>query len=145
MSANPNGVEGHYWYAVNLGSYGLAKGVVASAVNAKSGMESLKFVEKHDSKYHWSGANRILGKYYFKLPGIFNGDKKKALQSLTKATQVVDYSNNWVFLGQYYLAQDDAVNALKSCRRALISPKVDGKFEERRFDDEAQEFFQTWL
>ncbi len=139
IKINPNGVEGQYWYAINLGSYGLAKGIMASAMNAKSGMKSLNFVCAHDPSYHWSGANRTLGKYYSKLPGMFGGDKTKALASLLKATQEVDYSNNWVFLGQYYLEQKDGADALKACQRALQSPKIDGKYEEKRYTYEAQE------
>jgi hypothetical protein len=139
IKLNPNGVEGQYWYAIDLGSYGLVKGIMASAMNAKSGMKALNFVCAHDSSYHWSGANRTLGKYYSKLPGMFGGDKEKALASLLKATQEVDYSNNWVFLGQYYLEQKDGANAIKACQRALQSPKIDGKYEEKRYTYEAQE------
>lgn len=139
IALNPEGVEGHYWYAVNLGSYGLVKGIMASAMNAKSGMKSLEFVRTHDNSYQWNGANRILGKYYYKLPTMFGGNKDKGLASLLKATQEVDYSNNWIFLGQYYLAQKNGPSALKSCQRALQSPKVDGKYEEKRYTYEAQE------
>jgi hypothetical protein len=139
ITLNSNGIEGQYWYAIDLGSYGLVKGIMASAMNAKSGMKALAFVAAQDSHYHWSGANRTLGKYYSKLPAMFGGDKNKALTNLLNATQDVDYSNNWVFLGQYYLEQKDGVNALKACQRALQSPKIDGKYEEKRYAYEAQE------
>ena len=95
IELNPDCIEAQYWYAVNLGSYGLVKGVMSAAINAKSGMKALKFVLKHNSDYQWGGASRILGKYYIKLPTMFGGDQAKAKESLIRATKDFNFSNNF--------------------------------------------------
>ena len=62
-----DGVEGLYWYAIDLGSYGLAKGVMSSASNAGAGMDALKQVNTLQPDFQWYGGSRILGKYYQEL------------------------------------------------------------------------------
>jgi tetratricopeptide (TPR) repeat protein len=140
IKLNKNAVEGYYWYAIDLGSYGLAKGILASAMHASDGMDALRKAMKIDPTYQWYGSSRILGRYYQELPMIFGGSSKKALNLLTKATnKAPDYDNNWVFLGQYYLSEDDYRNADLACTKAYDIPAVDGKYEDMRFKREASE------
>lgn len=136
---NPNGVEGYYWYAVDLGSWGLAKGLLASASNAKDGMTALNKAKSIDPTYWYYGSSRILGRYYQQLPGIFGGDNNKAKQMLTDAvTQAPQFKDNWNFLGQFYLSQKDYKNALAACTKGLSIPtiKEEGVFENKRHDRE---------
>lgn len=140
MAINPKGVEGHYWYAVNLGSYGLVEGVLASARKAKDGIAALKTAISIDPSYQNYGSNRILGRYYQELPKLFGGDKDKALQLFQEATEKApQYRNNWVFLGQYYLKTSNYVTAKSYCEKALDLPSQDGLYEEKRFTREANE------
>lgn len=140
ISAKPSGVEGQYWYAMDLGSYGLAKGILSAASNAKEGMNALRKVASIDPSYQWYGSSRILGRYYQELPGIFGGSDKKALELLTAATtSAPQFRNNWVFLGQYYISSGNYESALNVCQKALTLTNQDGKFEEIRYTREAQE------
>jgi tetratricopeptide (TPR) repeat protein len=140
IKVKSKGVEGQYWYAVDLGSYGLANGIMSSASNAGAGMDALRAAIDIDASYQWYGSSRILGRYYQELPGLFGGSNKKALQLLTLATEKApQYRNNWVFLGQYYLATGDYQQALMTCQKALSLPNLDGKYEELRFTREAKE------
>lgn len=136
----PTAVEGQYWYAVDLGSYGLAKGVMASAKGAGPGMDALKKAIATDPTYQNYGSSRILGRYYQELPGLMGGSNKKALELLTTATdKAPQFKNNWVFLGQYYLSVDEYQKALDSCQKAIGLPIADGKFEDLRYSREANE------
>ncbi len=140
MEAMPRKVEGYYWYAIDLGSYGLANGILSSASNAKDGMAALATVEKIDSSYQWNGSSRILGRYYEELPGIFGGDTKKAYSYLSKAVRKSsNFRNNWVFLGQYYISQGEYAKAINACKVAVNLQDQDGKFEEMRYSREARE------
>lgn len=140
IAANPARVEGQYWYAVDLGSYGLAKGVFAAAKGAGPGMKALETAMSIDPTYHYYGSSRILGRYYQELPGLMGGSNKKALSYLTKATvEAPKYRNNWTFLGQYYLSTDDYKNAEDACQKAVNATPIDGKFEEKRFKREAND------
>jgi uncharacterized lipoprotein YbaY len=135
---NPNSVEGYYWYAIDLGSYGLAKGIFAAARGAGPGMDALQAAMKINPNYQWYGSSRILGRYYQELPGIFGGSSSKAQDLLMSAVKKEPaFSNNWVFLGQYYLSQDNYKNALTACSNALKTGELDGKYEELRYRREA--------
>ncbi len=137
---NPNGIEGYYWYAIDLGSYGLAKGILASASGANDGMKALEKAKRIDPSYQWYGSSRILGRYYQELPGLFGGDSKKALALIKDSTDSAPkFKNNWVFLGQYYISNSEYDKALSACKTALSQAPLDGKYEEMRYTKEAKE------
>ena len=140
MGLDPSKVEGHYWYAVDLGSYGLAKGVIAAASSAGDGMDALRAAKKIDPSYQWYGSSRILGRYYQELPGIFGGSNKKALALYVEATQKsANSSVNWLYLGRYYLKDGDESQGLAMCEKGLSIPNADGKLEEARYRRELNE------
>lgn len=140
MSQKANGVEGLYWYAVDLGSYGLAKGVFAAAKGAGPGMDALKKAIAIDPSYQNYGSSRILGRYYQELPGLMGGSNSKAEKYLTTATEKApQYRNNWVFLGQYYISTKDYQKAVDACQKAVDAAPSDGKYEEMRFSREAND------
>jgi tetratricopeptide (TPR) repeat protein len=140
QALKPKAVDGYYWYSVDLGSYGLAKGVMAAAKGAKPGMASLVTAQKINPAYEGYGSARILGRYYQELPGMFGGDMKKALVLIKGAADAApSYRNNWVFLGQYYIAAGDYASANAACKKATELPPTDGKYEEMRYMKEAKE------
>lgn len=136
---NPNRVEGYYWYAVNLGSYGLAKGILSAASNAGNGMKALRQAITIDPSYQGYGSSRILGRYYQELPRIFGGSKEKALLYMKNAINNANkYKDNWLFLGRYYLTiEKDYLKAKKTCEQVLLQPSLSGKFEDMRYNNEA--------
>lgn len=138
QALKPNAVEGYYWYAIDLGSYGLAKGVLASARNAKPGMAALEKAKQINPQYEGYGSSRILGRYYQELPGMWGGDMKKAAVLIKGAADSAPtYRNNWVFLGQYYIEAGDYVKANAACTKATQLPPTDGVYEEKRYMTEA--------
>ena len=140
ISLNPAAVEGYYWYAVDLGSYGLAKGIMAAASNAGAGMDALKKAIQLNPSYQNYGSNRILGRYYQELPGIMGGSNKKALTYFTSATDAApDYPNNWLYLGQFYITTGDYQQAADACSKAIKIKDKDGKYEAQRTLREANE------
>jgi tetratricopeptide (TPR) repeat protein len=140
QTLNPNAVEGYYWYGIDLGSYGLAKGILSAAASAKDGMKALKKAQEINPSYQWYGSNRILGRYYQELPGLFGGDSEKALALMISATKSAPaYRNNWLFLGQYYLSDGKYDKATLACNKALGLSNIDGKFEEIRYIKEAKQ------
>lgn len=76
---------GLYRYGANLGKWGEANGVASSLSkwpNLKSTMESI--LSMGMKKTEWYGANRILGRAYYKLPFPL-GSKKKSYNFLKEA------------------------------------------------------------
>jgi tetratricopeptide (TPR) repeat protein len=136
----PKKVEGYYWFAINLGSYGLAKGILSAAAHAGEGMDALKKAHAIDPSYQWYGSSRILARYYQELPGIFGGSNKKALSMFEEATtKAPEFDNNWLFLGRFYLYTKDYQEALAACTKAVELPALDGRSEEMRYKREAKE------
>lgn len=135
---NSEGKEGLYWKAVDMGSYGLAAGVLASAMKAGPGMKALQKVHDLDITYDGYGSSRILGRYYQELPFIFGGSMSKAEKLLKEATDSnPKFRNNWVFLGQFYLAKKNKPLAKAACEKVLTLPETEGKYEEMRYTEEA--------
>ncbi|WGL61525.1 hypothetical protein QEJ31_07965 [Pigmentibacter sp. JX0631] len=138
----PKKVEGYYWYAINLGSYGLSKGIFSALSNAKPGRDALLEAAKIDPKYQWCGPLRILGRYYQEVPGglISFGDKKIAEDYFNQAIQTCpEFRLNTMYLGILKKKSGDKTIALELFKKAQTLPEVDGKNEEKRYSKELAE------
>ncbi|WP_338636381.1 hypothetical protein [Spirobacillus cienkowskii] len=143
---NPSRVEGFYWYAINLGSYGLEKGIFTALKNAKPGRDALLEAAKIDAKYHWCGPLRILGRYYQEVPGglISFGDKKIANEYFLKAIETCpNFRVNTMYLGILKKKQGLNSEALDFFKKAQSLPNLDGKIEESRYSKELAENIKT--
>lgn len=131
----PTRVEGHYWYAINLGSYSLANGVMSALNNASIGRDALLEAVKIDPTYHWGGPYRILGRYYQEVPRIISfGDKKKAEEYFLEAVKLAPtFRLNTVYLGTLMRDEGDKEKALKLFQEAEELKDVDGVIEEKRY------------
>lgn len=135
---SPKRVEGYYWLATNLGSYGLAKGILSALGNAKEGRDALLEAVKIDPTYHWGGPYRILGRYYQQVPSVISfGDKKKALEYYNKAIEVdPGFRLNLIYMAvlQHNLGNKD--EAVEFFRKAEKAPDQDGKNEENLYKED---------
>lgn len=104
--------EGHYWLGVNYGVYGEAKGVLKSLSLVKPIKEEMNKVLAIAPAFDDGGADRVLGRVYFELPGFFGGSKKKSLEHLLKSKEM----GPRVGLTRIYLA--DTYLALKDVQKA---------------------------
>ena len=140
--ADPKRVEGHYWYAVNLGGWGIAKGIRASLGSAEGMRLALDEAIKIDPKYHFAGPYRVRGRLFFKLPGGFIsfGDNKKALEDLKKALELAPESKlNYAYLAEIQNKVESKQAALKSVELAKNLPDVVGIVEESTYRRELGE------
>ena len=100
VKLNDKRVEGHFWLGVAYGKYGETKGVMKSLFLVKPIKKEMKKVLEIDENYECGGVYRVLGRLYFKVPGLFGGSKSKSLKYLLKEKEMCP-SNP---LGRYYLA-----------------------------------------
>ena len=116
IALEPEKPDGHYWLAVNNGKFGESKGVMKSLGMVKPIKESLNKVIELDRTYEEGGADRVLGRVFFKVPGIAGGDKDESLRHLLKS---IEYGPNdpvtLLYLGETYLA----LNEIDKAREAL--------------------------
>jgi tetratricopeptide (TPR) repeat protein len=90
-SLRPERPEGHFWLAANMGalaeSFGLRQGIKYRGQIK----DALLTVLKIDPAFQGGSADRALGRWYYKVPGLFGGSKQKSeahlRQSLTYAPQ----------------------------------------------------------
>ena len=136
----PKQPEGHFWLAANMGalaeSYGLRQGIkYRGAIK-----ESLERVLAIDPGFQQGSADRALGRWYFKVPGMFGGDDKKSEAYLRKA---LAYNENSVitrlFLAETLMDEGQRDAAREQLRAALAAP-VDPEWapEDQRFKEQAE-------
>ncbi|MBI3542602.1 MAG: hypothetical protein HY075_04935 [Deltaproteobacteria bacterium] len=87
--------EGYYWYGVSLGRWAEANGIMKSLGerhNLRRTMETVltkgAVVDGKNvpgKEYEAYGANRTLGRMYFRLPGMFGGDNRKSEELFREA------------------------------------------------------------
>jgi len=88
VAMEPEKPDGHYWLGVNYGVYGETKGVLKSLSLVKPIKNAMNKVIELDRGYEDGGPDRVLGRVYFKLPGIAGGSKKKSLEHLLKSKEL---------------------------------------------------------
>jgi tetratricopeptide (TPR) repeat protein len=116
----PNKVEGHFWLGVCYGVYGEAKGVLKSLSLVKPIKEEMRRVLEIEPAYDKGGADRILGRVFHEVPGIFGGNEKKSLEHLLKA---VEYGPrvglNLLYLADTYIDLDQIDKARQTLEYIL--------------------------
>lgn len=128
-------VEGHYWYAVTLGGWGIAKGVLNALSSAGPMRDALSEAIKIDAKYHFAGPLRVRGRLYYKLPGIISfGDNQKAAEDLKKAISLApDIKLNHIYMAEVQSKVQTKADALKTLDYAKTLPDIVGVAEEASY------------
>jgi tetratricopeptide (TPR) repeat protein len=136
----PDGVEGCYWYALNVGwladvdrSYGL---------DAVGEMETaLKRTIELNERYDFGGPPRVLGILYLRtpLPPASIGSPRKGLRLLQHAAELFpDYPENYLYLAEALRDNGRADEAKEALRNVLESkPWPDRQFESDQWKAQA--------
>jgi tetratricopeptide (TPR) repeat protein len=78
VAAQPNRVEGHFWIAANMGTLAESFGLRQGLKYRKPVKEELQTALRLDPAFQQGSADRALGRWYFKVPGLFGGSRKQA-------------------------------------------------------------------
>jgi len=125
VSAAPNLPDGHYWAAVNIGTYALGLGVVKAMTSGLEGKfrERLSRAEALAPAYNFGGVGVAWGRFYEKLPWP-KRDRAKAEQALRRVlTQ--QYPNNLrarVYLADTLTNDGRAAEALRLLDEVAAAP-----------------------
>jgi hypothetical protein len=132
--------EGHFWMAANMGalaeSFGLRQGIRYRGPVK----EALETVLKLDPAYLHGSADRALGRWYFKVPGLFGGDDRKSEQHLRKALTYNPQSViTRLFLAETLIELNRKAEARQELEAAIAAPD-DPEWlpEDRRFKQQAR-------
>lgn len=133
--------EGHFWLAANMGalaeSFGLRQGIRYRGQIK----DALQATLKIDPGFLDGSADRALGRWYFKVPGLFGGSNKRSEEHLRKS---LAYNPNSVisllFLGDTLADMDRKDEARKAYQAAIDAPfDPDWTPEDRRFKEQAKQ------
>ncbi len=144
IAANPNRPEGHFWLAANMGalaeSFGLRQGIKYRGQIKDALLTTLKL----DPAFLDGSADRALGRWYFKVPGLFGGSNKESEAHLRKS---LTYNPNSIisriFLAETLADMGRKEEAIKECDAALNAP-LDPNWtpEDKRFKEQARQLKQ---
>lgn len=115
--------EGHFWLAANMGalaeSYGLRQGL-KYRTRIRQALERVLAV---DPTFMEGSADRALGRWYHKVPGLFGGSTAKAEHHLRKSlTYNPQSSVSLFFLGELYADQGRPLEAQRLFQQVLEAP-----------------------
>jgi TRAP transporter T-component len=136
--------EGHFWMAANMGalaeSFGLTQGIKYRGQIKNALLAALKA----DPAYLDGSADRALGRWYYKVPGLFGGSNRKSEEHLRKA---LSYNTNSIitrlFLAETLEDLGRVAEARKEAQAAVDAPfDPDWTPEDRRFKEDAKRMLQ---
>jgi hypothetical protein len=78
----PNRPEGHFWIAANMGALAESYGIRAGLKYRGPIKNELETVLRLDPAFEGGSADRALGRWYFKVPALFGGSRKRAEEHL---------------------------------------------------------------
>lgn len=136
--------EGHFWLAANMGalaeSFGLRQGIKYRGEIKDAMLTTLKI----DPAFLDGSADRALGRWYYKVPGLFGGSNRKSEEHLRKS---LTYNPNsiisHIFLAETFDDMGRKDEARKEAQAALDAPlDPDWTPEDRRFKEQAKRLIQ---
>ena len=140
----PKRPEGYFWMAADMGelaeSFGLRQGLKYRG-EIKDALET---VLRLDAGFQEGSADRALGRWYFKVPGLFGGSRKKSEEHLRKSlTYNPDSISSHYFLAETLFDSDRDADAREELRKAIAAP-IDPAWEpeDREFKKLAEELLK---
>jgi len=145
IAAAPDKPEGHFWLAANMGalaeSFGLRQGLKYRG-EIKSELET---VLRLDAPFQQGSADRALGRWYYKVPGLFGGSNRKSEEHLRKSlTYNPTSAASLYFLAETLIDLNRRGEARATLQKVLDAPiEPDWGPEDRDFKQKAQALLAT--
>ncbi len=122
VALEPQRPEGHFWLAANMGtlaeSFGLRNGLrYRGAVK-----QELETVLKLDPAFMNGSADRVLGRWYFRVPRLFGGSNKRAEEHLRASLKYDEHSS----ISRFFLAEVLLDENRRPEARAELQKVIDG-------------------
>ena len=140
VALDPNRPEGHFWIAANMGALAESFGLRAGLKYRKPIKEELETVLRLDPKFQQGSADRALGRWYFKVPGLFGGDHKLSEQHLRASlTYNPNSTASHFFLAELLVDDKRTAEARTQLQQVLDAPlDPDWTPEDQEFKEKAR-------
>lgn len=145
VALESNRPEGHFWIAANMGalaeSFGLRQGIKYRGQIK----DELLTVLRLDPAFQQGSADRALGRWYFKVPGLFGGSNTKSEEHLRRSlTYDPSDSASLYFLAETLIDMKRQSEAKVILDRLIAAPvNPEWAAEDREFKDKAQRLVRT--
>jgi tetratricopeptide (TPR) repeat protein len=141
----PGRSEGHFWNAANMGALAESFGMRQGLRYRGPIRQELETTLRLDPAFLQGSADRALGRWYHKVPGLFGGDKRKAEQHLRKSlTYNPDSAASRFFLAETLFELDRDKEAMDELRAVIAGP-LDPEWtpEDLDFKEQAKRLLAT--
>lgn len=131
----PSRPEGFFWMAACMGQLAESFGMRQGLRYRGPIKEALETVLRLDAAYQNGSADRALGRWYYKVPGLFGGSKKRSEEHLRKSlTYDPGGAASHFFLAETLFELDRDADAKAELRRVIDGPiHPDWEAEDREF------------
>jgi hypothetical protein len=142
----PDRVEAHYWYALNVGFLADAdRGYGLRAVGEME--EALQRALALDAAYDYGGPARVLGVLHLRTPAppVSLGSARKGLRFLERARELApEYPENWLYLAEA-LRDNHRLEEARALARQVVAAPVwpDRQFESAGWKRAAEQLLAT--
>jgi tetratricopeptide (TPR) repeat protein len=145
VAIEPNRPEGHFWIAANMGALAESFGLRQGLKYRGSVRDELLMVLKIDPAFQQGSADRALGRWYFKVPGLFGGSKQKSEEHLRKSlTYNPDSSASRFFLAETLIDSGRKAEAKTELQKVIDGPvHPDWAPEDKEFKAKARKLLVT--
>jgi tetratricopeptide (TPR) repeat protein len=136
----PKRPEGYFWSAADMGALAESFGLRQGLKYRKPIKEALETVLRLDPAFLDGSADRALGRWYFKVPRLFGGDRKQSEAHLRKALKYnPDSTVSHLFLGELLDDEGRKDEARAEFRRVIDAP-IDPAWapEDQEFKEKAR-------
>jgi len=140
ITLEPSRPEGHFWMAANMGALAESFGLRQGLKYRRDIKDALLTVLKLDPAFQQGSADRALGRWYFKVPGLFGGSRQKSEEHLRRSLTYAPQSTaSHFFLAETLLDAGRRKDARAALQRVLDAPlDPDWTPEDREFKDKAR-------
>lgn len=141
IEAQPQGIEGHYYYALSLAEYSIGISIVKALLKglAPDYQSHLEKVLSINRAYDYGGPLRALGRYWYRLPWP-KRDLKKSIAYLEEARAIAPFSvRGHVYLAESYLKKGEKEAAREALDKALTSASQGLEVDAERWQQRARE------
>jgi tetratricopeptide (TPR) repeat protein len=123
VELDPDRPEGHFWMAADMGALAESSGLLAGLRYRSAVKRELEVVLKIDAAYQQGSADRALGRWYLRVPGLFGGSKEKSVEHLQRSLDYdPDSAASHYFLAETYLEMDRPEDARRELQKVLDAP-----------------------
>ncbi len=141
IALEPKRPDGYFWMAASMGALAESFGLRAGLRYRGPIKDALETILQIDPGYQQGSADRAIGRWYFKVPGLFGGSNTKSEQHLRKSlTYNPDSTISHFFLAETLLDMKKRAEAREEFQKVIDAPlHPDWTPEDREFKQKAQE------